>query len=77
MQYKVINAGHLRTLESIVNLNMRDGWVPTGGVYAVPKDREREHIWSISSDGEGTEPVGDAIETELNWCQAVIRRAPL
>lgn len=69
--YKVINAGHLRTLEALVNLNIRKGWKPHGSVFALKTHTSTAAILELSDCG--TELV-ECIEakTNTNWFQAMV-----
>lgn len=70
--YKVVNAGHLRTLEATVNLELVEGWIPLGNVYHAPKEKITEPIWRITEKGDSLEMSGAEAETDKNWCQAMV-----
>jgi len=70
-EYTVVNAGHLRTLEAIINLMLVDGWIPAGGIYSVPKTPTKEYVMQIGGDG-GLVVAGKMMDTDTNWCQAMI-----
>ena len=71
-EYKVINAGHLRSIEAMVNLNLKKGWIPLGNVYSAPKDKTVEPIWEIGPDNDSLQASDKEFETSTNWCQAMI-----
>ena len=70
--YTVVNAGHLRSLEAIVNLKLTKGWIPLGGVYSVSKEKRMEPIYEISGDGNSLEPTEKEYESTTNWCQSMV-----
>ncbi len=70
--YCVVNAGHLRTLEAIINLKIRDGWIPQGSVHSTPKPSQVDNVMQIDADGTGLEMTPAALETSTNWCQAMV-----
>lgn len=73
MQYKVINADHLRSLEAIVNFNILKGWVPCGGVFCKPIEPRESPIYQVSDDGKSIKVAVELSGTESLWSQAMIR----
>jgi len=71
--YHVVNAGHLRSLEAVVTIQIGQGWQPLGGVYSAPKTPTSEPIWKIDMAGTGLTTAQDDAPTSTNWCQAMIK----
>ena len=69
--YKVLNAGHLRTLEALVNLNIRKGWKPQGSVFALKTQTSTVAILELSDCGKELVECAEA-PTNTNWFQAMI-----
>lgn len=74
IQYEVVNARNLRSLEAVVTLKLRDGWELVGGVFGQAVESRGEVVWKISSDGRSIEPTGTEIVSSTNWCQAMVFR---
>lgn len=70
-EYKVLNARHLRTLEALVNLNVRKGWQPHGSVFALKTQTNTTMILALSDCGKELVERIEA-ESDTNWFQAMI-----
>jgi len=70
--YKIINALHLRTLEGLVNLSIRDGWEPAGGVCCTPNPRTQHPLMVLNREGDGMiEGTHEWQTSERLWTQAM------
>ncbi len=69
--YKVLNAGHIHTLEALVNLNIRKGWKPHGSVFALKTQTNTVAILELSDCGKELVECIEA-ETYANWFQAMV-----
>jgi len=72
MEYKVVNAAHLRTLESITNLNIKKGWIPQGGIHSKSTKEMFVPVFGIGISGE-LEEMSRELSTTNHWYQAMTR----
>lgn len=73
MQYKVVNADHLRSLEALVNLNILNGWTPSGGVFCHTTEPRESPIYELSSNKEEIFVAVSSAPTKVLWSQAMIK----
>ena len=70
MQYKVICQRHLCNVEVMVNLSIKEGWAPVGGISCMKTELGTEPIFDCVTGSITLH--GELKESSHMWAQAMI-----